>query len=492
MKFIIFCCSIISILICNTASNTWAQQTGSNKISSLKTSYSDISWPVVGQIKKRDATAIHASRWSIGGETLDRDYANYDAYKKYLGPLGAKRIRLQGGWAKTEKQKGSYNWSWLDSIVTDAVHQGVKPWIETSYGNPIYEGGGDARIGGGIPSSPQALQAWDHWVTELVRRYKNKVDEWEIWNEPNGSHKYDAEAYAAFFIRTASVIRREQPKAKIIALALAGVSTSSLEYTKTFLSYLSSHNKLSLVDIISYHIYPRRPETAFQDFERLKATAETFSKSISFWQGETGCPSTASVASSGALSHFDWTEVSQAKWVLRRMFDQMKHSDEIAITSIFQISDMNGYNGGKNNTKGLLKTNQDNSIEYAKPSYYAMQHVTALFDNTIQVNPDFQAKVSVQDTVESVGFTKNGKGIQGFSIWYSGRPPSSSQIIKYATITVPYKKFVNPVYVNMLSGKIYKIPQSNYSKSGNSYIFRDIPIYDFPIVIVNAGFLLNP
>ena len=43
---------------------------------------------------------------TVGCETLDRDYANYDCYKEYLTHLGARKIRLQGGWAKTEKQKG--------------------------------------------------------------------------------------------------------------------------------------------------------------------------------------------------------------------------------------------------------------------------------------------------------------------------------------------------------------------------------------------------
>jgi hypothetical protein len=50
-------------------------------------------WPVFGQLLTRDAKTIRGSTWSIGGETLDRDYTDYQSYKSYLGPLGAKRIR---------------------------------------------------------------------------------------------------------------------------------------------------------------------------------------------------------------------------------------------------------------------------------------------------------------------------------------------------------------------------------------------------------------
>src|SRR5690606_740708 len=113
---------------------------------------------------------IKSSTWSIGGETLDRDYADYHSYSKYLGDLGAKRIRLQAGWAKCERVKGQYNFTWLDEIIDDALSRGVRPWVEFSYGNPIYEGGGEPKLGGALPTSEEALKAWDAWVTALVTR----------------------------------------------------------------------------------------------------------------------------------------------------------------------------------------------------------------------------------------------------------------------------------------------------------------------------------
>jgi hypothetical protein len=130
-----------------------------------------------------------------------------------LGKLGAKGIRLQGGWAKCEKQPGVYSWEWLDKVVDDALSQGVQPWIQTSYGNPIYNGGGTTGLGGSLPSSPEALAAWDNWVRALVQRYKDRVKEWEIWNEPDLNAKHPtigspvtAEDYAKLFIRTAEII----------------------------------------------------------------------------------------------------------------------------------------------------------------------------------------------------------------------------------------------------------------------------------------------
>lgn len=102
----------------------------------------DVAFPKIGKIKPRNADEIESSNWIIGCETLDRDYANYDAYKEFLVPLGIKRLRIQTGWAKTEKEKGVYDWKWLDHIVNDAVGRGLEPWLQLSYGNTIYESGG--------------------------------------------------------------------------------------------------------------------------------------------------------------------------------------------------------------------------------------------------------------------------------------------------------------------------------------------------------------
>ena len=68
-----------------------------------------------GVLETRLASDIKGSKWSIGCETMDRDYADWNAYKDYLPYLGAKRGRLFSGWAKTEQEKGVYDFIWLDS-----------------------------------------------------------------------------------------------------------------------------------------------------------------------------------------------------------------------------------------------------------------------------------------------------------------------------------------------------------------------------------------
>ena len=94
----------------------------------------------IGTLVPRSADAVNSSNWTLGCETLDRDFANYDAYKAYILLLGIKTVRFQGGWAKTERTKGVYDFAWLDAIIDDAFSKGLNILLETDYGNPIYEG----------------------------------------------------------------------------------------------------------------------------------------------------------------------------------------------------------------------------------------------------------------------------------------------------------------------------------------------------------------
>ncbi|MBQ9456268.1 MAG: beta-galactosidase, partial [Thermoguttaceae bacterium] len=139
-------------------------------------------WNVLGTVRPKSAPEITAGQnWTLGCETLDRDYIFWETYKEYVAPLGIRRIRLQAGWAKTEKEKGVYDFAWLDAVIDDAIARGLEIWLETDYGNPIYPGGGDWDLGAGFPVSEEGLAAWDRGVEALATRYQGKVRDLAMW-----------------------------------------------------------------------------------------------------------------------------------------------------------------------------------------------------------------------------------------------------------------------------------------------------------------------
>ena len=170
---------------------------------------------LVGALPTRTTHELGASDWSVGCETLDRDYADFDSYKPYLSELGVTSARIQSGWARCEKQKGRYDFAWIDHIVDGMLEEGVQPWINLGYGNPLY--GAEKGLGSKIFTDEPTMKAWLKFVETIVARYRNKVHEWEIWNEPNlGENRTNYDAYASLLSHTVETIRRVQPDAVII------------------------------------------------------------------------------------------------------------------------------------------------------------------------------------------------------------------------------------------------------------------------------------
>ncbi len=438
----------------------------------------------IGTLAPRSVSEIKSSNWILGCETLDRDMADYEQYKEYIAPLGIKRLRMQAGWAKTEQTKGKYDWGWLDKIIDDAVSRGYEPWLETSYGNPIYAGGGGINLSAGIPTSPEALKAWDDWVTTLVTRYQGKVKEWEIWNEPNfGDNEINLpEAVADLNIRTAEIIKRIQPAAKISGLAMGHID---LDYADAFFKYIHKKGKMGLFDNVTYHDYVYNPDANYNRVADLRRVLDRYAPAVKLRQGENGSPS-FSGGGRGALGDYDWSEVSQAKWNTRRMLGDLGHDIE---SSILGIIDMNYgvLSGGpirRLNVKGLLESDSTKRVVRPKLVYYAMQNVASVFDdNLVRIKNlhdthNINAKVAPDEvkynkgtdrSLAVYGYAHKISKKQVFAIWSDEAIPSDSNVTRNLNFTVINGNFDQPVYVDILTGGVYEIPASQWSKKENVF-----------------------
>ncbi len=439
----------------------------------------DVKLPYLGKIAPRPALQIAASNWSVGAETMDRDYTIYANWKAYLGPLGFKKARLQAGWAKTERTRGVYDWAWLDEIIFDMAEQGVEPWVCLCYGNTIYSDGGGTLLGAQVPQTPEALEAWENFVGAMVRRYKDVIDEWEVWNEPNHGKGNTPALYADFLIRTARRIRQEQPRARILAMSLAGVDT---KFTDETLAVVAAKDGLSLIDEITYHPYSFNPDKSYAAVAKLRETVARYSHRITIRQGENGAPSER--RNTKALSKYDWTELSQAKWALRRLLGDLGRDIP---SSYFSIADMKYPD--EINRKGLLKCGDDKTVEYAKPAYCALQNLAAVFDNTLQRVADYPCESNCTESLSVFGYANRDSGLQVVTIWLDGETPSDSNATRPVVLTFSGGAFEEPVYVDLREGKVYEIPVQAWSKQGGVYTFRNVPCYDSPVLIADKSLI---
>lgn len=448
-----------------------------------------IAYHKVGTLKPRSTKEIESSRITVGCETLDRDLADFEAYKAYLPFLGVKKIRLQAGWAKCEKVKadgrpGVYDWQWLDKIIDFAVANKIEPWLEASYGNPIYEGGGAKGLLNSMPTSPAGYAAWDKWVEALVTRYKGRVKEWEIWNEPDHPmQKNEPEIVAALNIRTAEIIKRIQPEAKIAGLAFA--SHSDTVYLDRFLKAIANEGKLNLFTWISYHSYDFRPEDSYKGVESLKNVIEKYSKTLLLRQGENGAPS--SYIPSYALDKYYWTEYSQAKYDMRRLLGDLGRDIE---TSVFTIIDI-AYSGNPPvlNMKGLIQSDLTKIAIRPKVAFYAVQNLASIFDNSLTLKSDITFSTSTKESVSLFGYQNLTTKNQLVTLWLDSKTPTNAFTTTAIDVTIKNANFKNPVWVDLMTGQVFEIPKSNWTKHDNQYIFKQIPIYDSPVLIAEKAIL---
>lgn len=460
--------SLISLLICPfTIGQTKAKGYRSITWEKFKASGPDLKQ--IGWIAVRHSKDIPSSPWSVGCETLDRDFAKFSVYKNHVGELGAKHARLQSGWAKCEKQKGVYQFEWLDECVHGLDEQGVNPWICLCYGNPIY--GSTIHLGAGLSTlvhSEEAMAAWLKYVEATVIRYKSVVREWEVWNEPFGQGK----DYSVLLIATAKLIKKLQPEAVVIATAVHEKDH------KIILADLKAGGLLDLVDYWAYHPYTNIPESCYDGVEKMKQLMLSYSPKYKLYQGEVGCPSV--LEWTHALANYPWTEYSQAKWNLRRMAGDRVRGIR---SSVFTIIDLKYLN--MQQSFGLIRSNLLLEFIYRRPTYYAVQHMMSFFDDSVTPVGLLACESPAERKLTAAGFEKDAKS--AVLLWYGDKVPSDELKWDRVDVTIKGAEFKDPVYVEMITGKVYDLGKTAWKTEGGKTALAQLLVWDSPMMIVERS-----
>jgi hypothetical protein len=180
-------------------------------------------------------------------------------------------------WHRLERKKGVLefpeNLRDLDQLVTLSAQRGVRPLLILDYGNPFYDGGGQL-------SSPEALAAWTRYVRFVVKHFKGRVDQFEVWNEWNiggggtpaqRSARYGSpEDYAQVLRAAYSAVKAENASATVIGGAFAG-------YDYKWIEAFARAGGFSSLDGFSAHPYvfaegrKGTPESAIRHLDEMKA-----------------------------------------------------------------------------------------------------------------------------------------------------------------------------------------------------------------------------
>lgn len=462
----------------------------------------------IGQIKPKKSVEIKKSRIGLGFEKLDRDIFDPEKSYPFVADSGIKWARLQSGWQRTEREKGVYDFSWLDDIVNKMISIGVEPWLCLCYGNALYTPAAKTVFGAvGCPpiNTQEERDAWDAYVKATVTHYKGKIHYYEVWNEPDGDwcwkHGPNAEELADFTIATADACKTADPTCEVIGMVTCCAQPE-------FHKILCEKGVCQHLDAISYHAYGGSDKSFANTYNFYDTLRKQYNPKLKIIQGESGTQSRSD--GSGALRGGAWTELKQAKFLLRHLITDLALGVEF--TSYFSCMDMaealSGTVGDITSISdfgyfGVVGAEFDKNARatgnyFAKKSYFALQTLTSVlceeFDSVdIAVEPIKEhSKRMLGENFNFSAATKyffrrtNGST----ALFYWNAKNILTETYDGETSFKINSKYIHGdvTLVDMLDGSIYELDDKHFSVEEGYYRFKNVPITDSPILIMLGDF----
>ncbi|GEM_PF-397997 len=471
-----------------------------------------------GNISFRRTAEKTCPRIGIGLEKLDRNLYNPSKAYDRLAAIGVHFVRLQSGWMRTEKEKGVYDFSWLDEITDSLISRHMQPWICLCYGNPLYTDRAKEAFGavGCPPLNGESLEAWLNYVRATVRHFSGRVEYYEIWNEPDGRYSWRHDGYTAendpgcsgyeygvFAKATAEAIHFADSNAKAIGFAAAHPNKPAF-----FEDAFTVPGLAEELDCASFHAYKADDTHRAEHYSLFAEICRQANPKIKIIQGEAGTQSRSDGA--GALKRMAWTPLKQRKFLLRELIRDL-HDPRVLFTSYFSTMDMvealNGRNGNVASYLdygyfGVLGADFDENGfsvgEYTpKPSYYALGYLISIFSDEWKPISDEEAGITrtVLKSVRVGGYDCNDSSLCSLSF----RRPDGALAYCYwnavnvltstyeGTVSLRLPKKENYAFriLDPSEGKIYALPDDmvSYDTEKGSVILVNLPVTDSPLIL---------
>jgi hypothetical protein len=288
-----------------------------------------------------------------------------------IAAAGFKFIRMDFSWGGTERKKGEYNWSDYDELTANLEKRGLRAIYILDYSNGLYEEQiiikdnhtKKDRKDTASPQRPESVAAFARWAGAAATHFKGKRVIWEIWNEPNISFwkpKPDVKQYITLAKATCTAVRRADAQATIIAPGSSGFPWSFLE--EMFKAGLLE--QLDAVSVHPYRNYSKGPETAQEDYRKLRGMIERHlpvsRKFVPVLSGEWGY-----------ATHKEGIPLdTQAAFIVRQQLANLYHGVPLSIWYDWKNDGLDpAYN---EHNFGTVQNNLE-----LKPAYVAIQTMTA-------------------------------------------------------------------------------------------------------------------
>jgi hypothetical protein len=174
---------------------------------------------------------------------LRPDASDLEARLATMQEAGIKWGRQDFGWGRIEKEKGKYEFEPYERLEAACRKHGILIFGCLAYAPKFHD-----------PRTQEGAEAYAAFAAACAKRFAGKVDDWQLWNEPNGGYwQGSPEQYARCLALAGKAIHDANPKARVLGLNMA------------FCDVLWAEKILKLVpydcfDVACFH--PYRPPSA--------------------------------------------------------------------------------------------------------------------------------------------------------------------------------------------------------------------------------------
>ena len=146
---------------------------------------------IASQAVGQQATALGPAPGRFGAQT---HYGHIDWSKDVVRTLGTRgiqltRIRDELFWNLLEPERGVYDWTYGDRVMSELAATGARVILGFGFGNPLYDSPGHS-----FPDTDEARTAFADYVYAALDRYAGAAGKYpgliagiEVWNEANGN-----------------------------------------------------------------------------------------------------------------------------------------------------------------------------------------------------------------------------------------------------------------------------------------------------------------
>jgi hypothetical protein len=186
---------------------------------------------------------------------------------------GAQFDRVEVRWDAIEPGPDVWKFDQLDGIVDDAQRWDMSI-LAVVDGAPAWAVDRPDRVGPGPPigldaspylasGEPNAANPWARFLATVAKRYRGRITDWEIWNEPNFRDSWHGtpDDYARLYTTGRTVLRKEAPGSTVL---VGGLVVDDGAFLRGVFSRLCPKNDCDTqsVDGVAWHIYGKPSDVA--------------------------------------------------------------------------------------------------------------------------------------------------------------------------------------------------------------------------------------